>query len=93
LEIPQPAAIVLHIALPQHYNKRQEADSMKYKLVKIKPLGMRVTLTDDDVKELLISTAKTLKQTYPDERFGVIDGNGLFVWPSKLAHSNLPPAS
>ena len=60
------------------------------KLVKIKPTGIRITITDDHDESYLIETARQLIQKTGDQ-YGVIDNLGFFVWPDKIAQAHIPP--
>lgn len=51
-----------------------------YKLIKIKPTGMMVTLADGSDINTLISSGKTLRQDRPDLQLGIIDCEGTIVW-------------
>jgi hypothetical protein len=62
-----------------------------YKLVKVKPAGLRVTLIEDHDKDYLIETGTTFQTKYPSERFGVTDKLGFFVWPEHLAKAHITP--
>jgi|AGTN01.1.fsa_nt_gi hypothetical protein len=53
-----------------------------YKLIKIKPTGMRITLADSTDKDSLIVSGQRLQQTYPDLRLSVVDNSGVIVWPA-----------
>jgi hypothetical protein len=64
-----------------------------YKLVKIKPTGIRITIIDDQDKDSLIAASIMMEKKNPEDKFGVTDSLGFFVWPEKLAQAHIEPAS
>jgi hypothetical protein len=58
-----------------------------FKLVKIKPTGIRIAVTEDNDDSYLIETAKILMKKSPAEQYGVTDNLGYFVWPEKLTQA------
>jgi hypothetical protein len=53
-----------------------------YKLIKIKPTGMRVTLADSSDIGAMIAAGVTMQMSQPDLQLGVIDCEGIIIWPA-----------
>ncbi len=56
-----------------------------YKLVKISHAGKRIGLSYDDTPEELIEAGERLLSKFPDESYGVINENGVIVWPARAS--------
>ena len=62
-----------------------------YKLVRIAPSGKQGDIAMDFATEALIEAGIQLQRKRPSENFGVLDTNGFYVWPPKLATSHIAP--
>jgi hypothetical protein len=52
-----------------------------YKLIKIKPTGMRVTLADSSDRDALISSGTKMQRDLPELQLSVLDYEGNTIWP------------
>jgi hypothetical protein len=62
-----------------------------YKLVRIAPAGKQGDIALDFAPEALIEAGIQLQRKRPSDQFGVLDTNGFFVWPPKLATAHINP--
>ena len=62
-----------------------------YKLVSIAPAGKTGDIAMDAAPDALIEAGIQLQLKRPSDRYAVLDTNGFFVWPPKLATAHMNP--